>query len=127
MKQFSLEEYLKNPERKVVTRNGRPVRIICIDRKDVGAERCVMALIYSESSNSESVFAFNKNGFHYAEGDESIMDLFFAPQIQKRWSFMSIAPAVTERALIALPLYETREEAEKLSGDCHVIEITWEE
>ena len=34
MKQFSLEEYLKNPDRKVVTRNGLPVRIICTDRKD---------------------------------------------------------------------------------------------
>ena len=32
MKQFSIEEYLKNPDRKVVTRNGLPVRIICTDR-----------------------------------------------------------------------------------------------
>lgn len=29
MEQFSLEEYLENPERKVVTRDGRNVRIIC--------------------------------------------------------------------------------------------------
>lgn len=28
MKQFSLEEYLKNPQRKVITREGLPVRII---------------------------------------------------------------------------------------------------
>lgn len=32
MKQFNLEEYLKNPSRKVVTRDGRSVRIICTDR-----------------------------------------------------------------------------------------------
>ena len=31
MKQFSLEEYLKNPSRKVVTRDGRKARIVCTD------------------------------------------------------------------------------------------------
>lgn len=33
MKQFNLDEYLKNPNRKIVTRDGRAVRIICIDKK----------------------------------------------------------------------------------------------
>ena len=33
MKQFSLEEFLNNPSRKVVTRDGRPVRIVCTDAK----------------------------------------------------------------------------------------------
>ena len=31
MKQFSLEEYLNNPSKKVVTRDGRDTRIICTD------------------------------------------------------------------------------------------------
>ena len=34
MKPFNLEEYLKNPDKKVVTRDGRNVRIICTDRRD---------------------------------------------------------------------------------------------
>ena len=34
MKQFNLDEYLKNPSKKVVTRMGRKVRIICTDRED---------------------------------------------------------------------------------------------
>ena len=29
MKEFDLQEYLKNPLQKVVTRDGRKVRIIC--------------------------------------------------------------------------------------------------
>ena len=34
MKQFNLAEYLKNPERKIVTRDGRSVkRILCVDAK----------------------------------------------------------------------------------------------
>ena len=35
MEQFSLEKYLANPSRKVVTRDGRRVRIICTDRRDL--------------------------------------------------------------------------------------------
>lgn len=32
MKPFSLKEYLKNPNKKVVTRDREEVRIICTDR-----------------------------------------------------------------------------------------------
>ena len=31
MKQFNLEEYKKNPNRKVITRDGKSVRIVCTD------------------------------------------------------------------------------------------------
>ncbi len=31
MEQFNLEEYLKNSNRKVVTRDGKSVRIVCTD------------------------------------------------------------------------------------------------
>lgn len=34
MKKFDLKEYLGNPKRKVVTRNGRPIRIICTNMKN---------------------------------------------------------------------------------------------
>lgn len=33
MKPFNLKEYLENPYRKVVTRDGRTVRIICTNGK----------------------------------------------------------------------------------------------
>ena len=39
MKQFNLKEYLENPERRIITRNGRNVRIICINRKNEKYER----------------------------------------------------------------------------------------
>ena len=47
MKQFSLEKYLENPNRKVVTRGGRAVRTICTDRKFkyLNVQYPVMALI----------------------------------------------------------------------------------
>ena len=33
MRQFNLDEYIKNPSLGVVTREGRPVRIVCTDAK----------------------------------------------------------------------------------------------
>ena len=33
MKPFNLQEYLDNPSRKVVTRSGRSVRVLCTDAK----------------------------------------------------------------------------------------------
>lgn len=34
MKHFDLQEYLKNPGKKIVTRKGKSVRIICTNRLD---------------------------------------------------------------------------------------------
>ena len=39
MKQFTLEEYKKNQNRKVITRDGRSVRIVCTDM--IGTYRVV--------------------------------------------------------------------------------------
>lgn len=33
MKPFNLEEYLANPSKKLVTKGGKEVRILCTDRK----------------------------------------------------------------------------------------------
>ena len=33
MEEFSLGKYLKNPNRKIVTRDGKSVRIVCTDRE----------------------------------------------------------------------------------------------
>ena len=42
MKQFNLDEFKKNPNRKVVTRSGLPVRVICTDKM---GEYPVVALV----------------------------------------------------------------------------------
>ena len=72
MKQFSLEEFKKNPNRKVVTRSGLPVRIVCTDKK---GDYPVVALV-KKSDNSEDVNSFRENGL-YLEGNEVNVDLFF--------------------------------------------------
>lgn len=79
MKQFSLEEYLKNPSRKVVTRDGRAVRIICIDKK--GNNYPIIALV--KYGCGEEIRCYTKNG-EYTNCKISY-DLFFAPEKHEGW------------------------------------------
>ena len=81
MKQFNLEEYKKNPNRKVITRDGRSVRILCTDRK--GTEYLVIALC-TTSNGSEDCYFYFPNGKMYLSAD-SCMDLFFAPEKKEGW------------------------------------------
>ena len=81
MKEFSLEEYLKNPDREVVTRDGKKVRIICTDRK---GDTPIIALVYNANEGQEYGYAFYSDGKYYrAAGDE--LDLFFAPEKHEGW------------------------------------------
>lgn len=82
MKQFSLEEYLENPERRVVTRDGRPVRIICTDRKGLDVKP-IVALITLPNCD-EIVKCFWADGIDTA-GSEDKNDLFFAPEKHEGW------------------------------------------
>ena len=73
MKRFSLEEYLKDPSRKVVTRDGKAVRIICTDAKGICP---VVGLVAYE--NYELAFNVMKDG-----RIDGILDLFFATEKPK--------------------------------------------
>ena len=81
MKQFSLEEYLKNPSMKVITRNGRKVRIICTDRRSETYP--IVSLI--ETEYGEETCWHAKNGEYVLHGLESNNDLFFAPEKHEGW------------------------------------------
>lgn len=77
MKQFNLQEYLAHPERKVVTRDGMPVRIICTDSGVIGGQ---IVAIVTNANKSKDILQFNENGSYYSYSDsESEYDLFFAP------------------------------------------------
>ena len=79
MKEFNLEEYLKNPERKVVTRDGRKARIVCTDRAGLYTKP-IVALI-TLPNGDEVIKTFWDNGIEIA-GSEDRNDLFFAPTKQ---------------------------------------------
>lgn len=78
MKEFSLEEYLKNPDREVVTRDGRKVRIICTDFDNpdypVVGEIKGYKWPLSSATNGEAI-----------KGRQLSCDLFFASEKHEGW------------------------------------------
>ena len=78
MKPFSLEEFKKNPSRKVVTREGKPVRIICTDAK---GESPVVALV--EDNGEEYPFSYHQDGV-WSKRNNSDVDLFFDTDTKER-------------------------------------------
>ena len=122
MKQFNLKEYLKDPNKKVVTRDGRNVRIICTDRQ--GGDYPILALCF-ESDGIKHCFSCLPNGRRYVDID-SCLDLFFAPE--KRSGWINIYDR-TENAHASRRIYDTEEEALKCASVERVdtIKIEWEE
>ena len=83
MKQFNLEEYLKNPKREVITRDGRPVkRILCVDAK---GDYPIVALIKSTDEKEEYPIRYTVDG-RYSSQYEKQLDLFFVPEKYERWT-----------------------------------------
>ena len=80
MKAFNLEEYLKNPKRKVVTRDGRNVRIVCTDVKSELYP--VLALV--DNWGKEICNSYTKEG-RFRPSYEAHRDLFFAPEKHEGW------------------------------------------
>ena len=126
MKQFNLEEYLKDPNKKVVTRDGRNARIVCTNRK--GTEYSVVALC-TMSNGSEDCYSYFPNGRMYLSAD-SCMDLFFAPEKKEGW--LNLYKDENGRVAIGTvyPI-ESEESAKNIAsaGEDYVAtcKITWEE
>ena len=78
MKQFNLQEYLAHPERKVVTRDGRKVRIVCTDRAGSNVKP-IVALI-TLPNGDETVKCFWEDGIETMSLKNNIYDLFFIPE-----------------------------------------------
>ena len=77
MERFNLEEWLKDKSRKVVTKDGRPVRIICWDRQSNDDDRCIVGLV--DNSVREDTMYFDKLG-HYSTYSNGFCDLFFSDE-----------------------------------------------
>ena len=123
MEQFSLEKYLENPNRKVVTRDGRSARIICTNRLDENYP--VIALVNDEGS--EECHSYTEFGEVY-KGLNIGFDLFFAPEKKSGWINLYKMNSIISPGLRA---YDTKEEAESAAGDksyyISTIKIEWEE
>ena len=123
MKQFNLEEYLKNPSRKVVTRDGRNVRILCTDAK---GDYPIVTLIETPDDFIEFVSKFKKNGRFLVGDNDSNLDLFFAPKKHERWINLY---KEDDNIYASINTFKTKEEAEALSCSSCIatVKVEWEE
>ena len=122
MKEFNLEEFKKNPSQKVVTRDGRDVRIICTDHK---GSQPIIALV--TINGKEDIRTFYPNG-RWSNTNECDLDLFFAPTKREGW--VNIYKRMTKCSYVEESIYSSKEIAIKNKfGDSYVttIKIEWEE
>ena len=121
MKQFSLDEYIQNPSLKVVTRDGRSVRIVCTDAM---SGYPVIALI-RQNENTERMCNFTQDGT-YVKGEKNNVDLFFAPK--KKWGWTNVYKEGSKNTRSAI--FDTKEEATRFASRedyVDTIRIEWEE
>ena len=123
MEQFSLEKYLANPSRRVVTRDGRNVRILCTDRK---SDYPIVALVENYDSDNENVYAYRENGTYSLSSRLEENHLFFAPEKHEGW--VNVYEEGTNRYLDGC-ICVTKEEAKRIRGYGYIttIKIEWEE
>ena len=124
MKQFSIDEYLKNPNRKVVTRDGAAVKIICTD---FDREYPIVGAINGHKYPD----LFTENGCYTSDGTSSPCDLFFAPEKKEKHEGWINLYKNSGGSLIPSRVYQSKEVAKKRGSwhDCYVTttKIEWEE
>ena len=123
MKQFSLEEYLKNPSKRVVTRDGRNVRIICTDHDNISYP------IVGAIKGYDFPFCFSEDGYVVGSKCTDANDLFFAPEKHEGW--INLYKNEDGISWISPNYFTSKKEAEE-EGRAHTcsvttIKIEWEE
>lgn len=125
MKKFNLQEYLANPSRQLVTRDGSKARIICTDAK---TEYPVIALVERNSGAYEEAISYTRGGHYLSYESSRVNDLFFAPEKHEGW--MNLYKR--DFGLVQGDLVRDSEEVAKkiASGDedyITTIKVEWEE
>ena len=122
MKSFNLKEHLEHPDWEVVTREGRPVRILCTDLDDNDYPvAAVVGNFHVDKYTAEGLFRASK---------ETKYDLFFASEKHEGWVIISKLP-FTDSFEIFPEIFATKEEAVRVWEDsprikCSIIKIEWE-
>ena len=131
MRQFDLEEYKKNPSRKVVTRDGKSVKILYTDaRRDYS----IIALVEREVGK-DYLFSFLPPDGTMYYNKESVNDLFFSDEQSSKTRKEGYVNLYREKYYGGIVLgcfRETEEEANKEYYDesyqpITILKLEWEE
>ena len=118
MKPFNLEEYLKNPTRKVMTRGGSPVKIHCTNYTK-------NQFIIAEIEGTNLSETFDKDG-KWKDVVDSEQDLFFAHEKDERR--VNLYKSGLGDYSLGRDMYISKERAEAVaSSNCvSTVKIEWE-
>ena len=123
MNKFNIKEYIANPSRKVVTRDGHPARILYTDAKG----KYPVVAIFDIDDEEDSVGKFQKDGM-YNENEISPFDLFFAPEKKEGW--VNLYRNVCGGVSTDTDVFSTKEHAQssrKYENYLGTVKIEWEE
>ena len=123
IKEFNLEEYIENPSLKVVTREGKSVRIICTNKQN--SKYPVVALIME--NGVEDTVNFTEDGL-VLDGDITKYDLFFVPERKEGWMII-YATNDNYMPYLDTVIYKTKEEAlkaKRYTGYMGIAHVEWE-
>lgn len=124
MRQFSLEEYLKNPNQKIVTRNGRDATIIYTNKRDI-AGYSIVALVHED--NFDNCVTYLPDGA-CLPSRPSDNDLFFAPEKHEGW--VNLHKNSDNYLYVMSTVYGSKEDANfshHNSDYMATVKIEWEE
>lgn len=119
MKPFDLKEYLEHPERKVVTRDGRAVKIHCTNYYSS------MFPIIAQIEGNKVSQSFAEDGRYACDERDSPNDLFFV--VGKREGWVNIYRNKTNGESYCGKIYASEEEAKTQTDILTTIKIEWEE
>ena len=129
MVKFSLEEYLKDPSRKVVTRDGREVRIKCTDMDGING-MVIVGLVRDDLMNKERPLTWTKEGQYFVQAGETNSDLFFedSKEFKNKRGWVNVYKSPGGEIILG-SVRKSKEEAEQANqGDSiDTIEISWKE
>ena len=121
MKPFNLDEYLKNPNKKVVTRDGRNVKIHCTNYNSNFP-------IIAQIEGAHSSDSFTKDG-KFSFWKDTQDDLFFVTEKHEGW--VHVFRDSTGNSYMGLQIFESKEAAEKDGEEYNLyvttVKIEWEE
>ena len=122
LKPFKLEEYLANPSKKIVTRSGKDVRILCTDAK---GDFPIIALIDELTDNCIYHSVYTKEGHVKPYDIPTRYDLFFASEKREGWI------NILKNDSVFPDIYETQDLAKEYGMQrpdyIDTIKIEWEE
>ena len=126
MKRFNLEEYLTNPNKKIVTGNGKKVtKVLCTDAK---GHFPIAVLVESFDGVDEQAISYTKDGHRFITEDH-FSDLFFASEKYEGW--VNVFKSSKGNNVITSDIFESKEEAEEAGKNYNnyivTAKVEWEE